>query len=304
MRFDLIDLRLFLNVHETGTITDGARRSHMTLASASERIKGMEEVLGVALVNRDYRGVTVTPAGRTLIHHARVVLGQMNRMRGELQYYGKGIKGHVRLLCNTSALSEYLPEALSQFLASHPHISIDMEERLSHEITDALRNGMADLGVVASSADLQGLEAFQFRPDPLTLICTREHALAQRRSLHLEETTHLEFVGLVAGSALQEHIDHHARKAGKLIAYRVRLASLDAVCRMVGLGIGVGVVPKATALRCARSARIKQVALVDDWANRDLVLCTRTTDGLPAYVQQMMHHILRGTTTRYHGTPQ
>ena len=106
-------------------------------------------------------------------------------------------------------------------------------------------------------------------------------------------------VGLVAGSALQEHIDHHARKAGKLISYRVRLASLDAVCRMVGLGIGVGVVPKATASRCARSARIKQVALTDAWANRDLVLCTRTTDGLPAYVQQMMHHILRGTPTRY-----
>jgi DNA-binding transcriptional LysR family regulator len=300
MRFDLIDLRLFLNVHETGTITDGARRSHMTLASASERIKGMEALLGVPLLKRDYRGVMVTPAGRTLIHHARIVLGQMDRMRGELHDYGQGLKGHVRLLCNTSALSEYLPEALSQFLALHPHISIDLEERPSHEITDALRNGMADLGVVASSADLQGLETFHFRPDPLTLICARNHELAQRRSIHMEEVAHLDFVGLVAGSPLQEHLAHQARKAGKALLYRVRLRSLDAVCRMVGLGIGIGIVPKATALRCARTARIRHIALKDDWANRDLVLCTRMAADLPSYVQQMMHHVLNSTPTRYH----
>jgi len=297
MRFDLIDLRLFLNVHDTGTITDGARRSHMTLASASERIRGMEALLGVPLLTRDPRGVTVTPAGRTLVHHARVVLGQMDRMRGELQDYGQGLKGHVRLLCNTSALSEYLPEALSQFLALHPYISIDMEERPSQDITDALRNGIADIGVVASSADLQGLETFKFRPDPLTLICARDHALAQRRSIHMEEVAHLDFVGLAAGSPLQEHLAYHARKAGKSLLYRVRLRSLDAVCRMVGLGIGIGVVPKATALRCARSARIRQVALKDDWANRDLVLCTRMGAELPGYVQEMMRHLLNGTPT-------
>src|SRR5690606_16472723 len=136
-------------------------------------------------------------------------------------------------------------------------ISIDMEERPSPDITDAMRNGMADLGVVASSADLQGLETFTFRPDPLVFICARDHALAQRRSLHMEEVAHLDFVGLVAGSPLQEHLAHQARKGGKSLLYRVRLRSLDAVCRMVGLGIGVGIVPKATALRCARSARIK-----------------------------------------------
>lgn len=292
MRFDLIDLRLFLNVHETGTITDGARKSHMTLASASERIKGMEAILGVALLTRDRRGVGVTPAGRTLIHHARVVLQQMDRMRGELHSYGNGIKGHVRLLCNTSALSEHLPEILSSFLNLNPQVSIDIEERLSYEIADALRAGMADIGVVANSADLQGLEAFHFRSDPLTLICARDHEFAQRSSIKLAEAAHLEFVGLAGDSALQEHVAYHARKGGKELAYRVRLRSIDAVCRMVGHGIGVAVVPQAAALRYARSARIKRIALVDAWASRDLVLCVRESHELPAYVQRMLQHIL------------
>ncbi len=292
MRFDLIDLRLFLNVHETGTITGGARKSHMTLASASERIKGMEAVLGVALLTRDRRGVDITPAGRTLIHHARVVLQQMDRMRGELHDYGKGIKGHVRLLCNTSALSEHLPEILSSFLKLNPQVSIDMEERLSFEIADAIRTGMADIGIVASSADLQGLETFRFRADPLALICARNHEIAQRSSVTLAEVAHLEFVGLAGDSALQDHVGHHARKSGKELTYRVRLRSLDAVCRMVGHGVGVAVVPQAAAIRCARSAHIKRIALADAWASRDLVLCVRTVRELPAYVQNMMQHIL------------
>src|SRR3546814_8968635 len=79
----------------------------------------MEESLGVALLIRDRRGVQPTSAGRALLHHARAVLQQMDRMHGELDQYGKGLKGHVRLLCNTSALSEYLPDILSDFLTQH-----------------------------------------------------------------------------------------------------------------------------------------------------------------------------------------
>ncbi|PLC49808.1 LysR family transcriptional regulator [Pollutimonas subterranea] len=292
MRFDLTDLRLFLNVQEAGTITGGAHRSHMTLASASERIKGMEDALGVALLMRDRRGVQITPAGRTLLHHARIVLQQMDRMRGDLDQYGKGLKGHVRLLCNTSALSEYLPEILSDFLARHPQVSVDLEEMLSYEIADTVRAGMADIGVVADSADLQGLETYAFRPDPLALIVARDHELAQRTSISLSEVAGYDFVGLVEGSALQEHVTFHARRAGKHLSYRVRLRSIEAVCRMVGQGIGIGVVPKTAAIRCARSARIKRLELTDAWASRDLMLCVRTAEELPAYVKQMMRHIL------------
>ncbi len=292
MRFDLTDLRLFLNIHETGTITGGAQRSHMTLASASERVKGMEEALGVALLLRGRRGVQATPAGRTLLHHARAVLQQMDRMRGELGLYGQGLTGHVRLLCNTAALSEYLPDILSDFLTQHPRISVDLEERMSYDIADAIRAGTADIGIVADSVDLQGLEAHTFRHDPLSLIVPKDHELAPRTSVSLAEIIHYDFVGLTEGSALQEHIAHHARRSGKQLGYRVRLRSLDAVCRMVGRGIGIGVVPRAAAVRCARTARIKRIALTDSWASRDLMLCVRAADELPVYVRQMMAFIL------------
>lgn len=291
MRFDLTDLRLFLNVHESGSITAGARRSHMTLASASERIRGMEDTLGVALLLREPRGVAPTPAGRTLAHHARVVLGQMDRMRGELDHYGQGLKGHVRVLCNTTALSEYLPAVLGAFLKDHPRISVDLEERLSHEIADALRAGACDIGVLADSADLHGLRTRIFRHDPLTVIVPRGHPLADLPSVMLADAAGYEFVGLVEGSALQEHIAHHARRGGKALSYRVRLRSFDAVCRMVGQGVGIAIVPRVAAVRYGRAAGVCRVPLADDWAARDLVLCVR--DALPAYAAELVEFALR-----------
>ncbi len=303
MRFDLTDLRLFLHVQETGSITAGARRSNMTLASASERVRGMEDTLGVPLLLRGPRGAEPTPAGRTLAHHARLVLAQMDRMRGDLDQYGQGLKGLVRVQCNTTALSEHLPPVLGEFLQRHPRVSVDLEERPSHEIADALRAGTCDIGVLADSADLGGLRVAVFRHDPLCLIVPSGHALAARGVVALADAADEDFVGLVQGSALQEHIAQHARRDGKSLSYRVRLRGFDAVCRMVGQGVGVAVVPRAAAVRHGRSAGFRRLDLSDDWAARDLVLCVR--GDLPAYAEELVAHALRGApgATRSEAAP-
>lgn len=294
MRFDLTDFRLFLNVVEAGTITAGAENTHMTLASASERIRGMEDDLGVELLQRESRGVRPTPAGRAFAHHALMVLQQMDRMQGELGEYGDGLKGHVRLLCNTSALSEYLPEVLGVFLAEHPGISIDLEERSSSEIVNALRDQACDIGIISDSVDIAGLTVFPFRPDPLVLVVPLEHVLAKRPVIRLADLVDFPFVGMIEGSALHEHINHHARRLGKRLNYRIRVRSFESVCRVVGIGIGIGIVPKTVATRFARISKVKKIDLSDSWAVRNLVICVRNHESLSAQAQQLIKHVLGG----------
>ena len=291
MRIDLTDLRLFLHVHQAGTITGGAEASHLTLASASERIRGMEAALGLPLLLREPRGVVPTPAGHTLLLHARRVLRQMDDLQAELSDYAGGLKGQVRLLCNTSALSEHLPAVLGLFLAGHPGISLDMEERASSDIADALRAGLCDIGLVSDAADVAGLETFVFRADPLVLVVPEGHALSQRRSVCLADVAGCAFVGLAAGSALQAHLAQQARRLGKRLVYRVRLRSFESVCRLVGEGIGVGIVPQAVALRVARSAAVRRIGLTDAWARRHLLVAVREADALPACAQQLLAHL-------------
>ena len=141
MRFDLVDLQLFIAVAETRSITNGAQRLHLALASASERIKGLEQALGVALLTRGRRGVELTPAGESLLDHARIIIHHVEAMRGDLMAFARGVKATVRFLANTSGLSEYLPKTLAAFLGLHPHISVDVEERESGDIAHAILTG-------------------------------------------------------------------------------------------------------------------------------------------------------------------
>src|SRR6266481_2562235 len=193
MRFDLTDLSLFRHVVEGGSITAGAGRAHLALAAASTRIRNMEEALGAALLTRSRQGVTPTQAGRTLLQHARTILAQAERLREDLGAYAGGLAGQVRVLSNTNALTEFLPETLSSFLAAHPHVSIDLEERLSDEIVGLIAEGVADLGIVAGTVDPGRLETFPFRRDRFVLVVARDHPLAARASISFEEVLEHDF---------------------------------------------------------------------------------------------------------------
>lgn len=291
MRFDLTDLRLFLHVVEAESITHGADRAGMALGSASERIRGMELTSGVLLLERHPRGVRPTPAGQAVIHHARVVLGQLEQMRGELGQYARGLRGHVRVLSNTAALTEFLPDALAAFLAAHPTIDVDLEERPSRDIVAAIARGLADIGIVADTVDLEGLETLPFRTDQLVLVVPAGHALADRSEVAFREVLDEPFVGLSHGSALQAHLAGHAARAGHPLKLRVRVSGLEAACRMVESGVGVAIVPEAAAGRLGGSAAIRSVPLSDAWARRRLTICARNVSALPAHARQLVRHL-------------
>lgn len=291
MHFDLTDLRLFLHVAEAGSITAGAARSGLALASASARVRGMEEQAGVPLLDRGRRGVQPTPAGRALLHHARLVTGQVERMRGELGEYARGLKGHVRLLANTAAAAEFLPEILAAFLAANPNVDVDLGERPSPEVAQAVAEGLAEVGIAAGHADFSGLEAWPFRTDRLVLVVPPGHALAGQEQVAFAEALGSEFVGLSGDSALGGHLAGHAARAGGRMRLRVRVRGLDAACRMVALGAGVAVVPEAAARRWGREGALALVRLEDPWAERRLRVVVRRLDFLPSHARRLAEHL-------------
>ena len=291
MRFDLVDLQLFVAVAETRSITNGALRVHLALASASERIKGLEAAFGVMLLRRGRRGVELTPAGESLLDHARVVLHNVEAMRGDLAAFSRGVKATVRLLANTSGLSEYLPKTLAAFLSQHPHISIDVEERESGEIANAILSGAAELGLAAEHALPDSIERIPFSEDRLVLVTARHDELANRRQVDFREVVERDFVGLIASSALHAHVTGHAARLGVRLRFRARLNNFDAIGQMVAAGIGVAVMPDVAAKRCARSMKINVIRIRDSWANRRLVICARSFKSLPRPVRQLADHL-------------
>jgi DNA-binding transcriptional LysR family regulator len=291
MRFDLVDLQLFIAVAETRSITAGASRVHLALASASERIKGLEAALGVALLKRGRRGVELTSAGESLLDHARIVLHHVDALLGDLASFASGARASIHLLANTSGISEYLPKALAAFLAEHPRISIDVEERESGEIARAIVSGIADLGLAAEHALPAGIERIPFSEDRLVLVVPQRDELAGRRQVDFREVVSRDFVGLITSSALHAHVTGHAAKLGARLRFRARLNNFDAIGQMVASGVGVAVMPEIAARRCARAIKIAVVRIRDSWADRRLAICARSFRALPKPAQQLVEHL-------------
>jgi len=291
MRFDFTDLSLFRHVVEAGSITHGAERSNLALAAASTRIRKMELAFGADLLVRRRQGVTPTPAGRTLLQHARAILAQTERLNEDLTPYARGLAGQVRVLSNTNALTEFLPEALSSFLSAHPDISIDLEERLSDEIVGLIAEGTGDVGIVAGTVDFGGLHKFPFRSDRFVLVVAKTHPLAARKSIGFAEVLEYDMVGLDRASAIQRFLADKASRIGRPLRLRIQLRSFDAICRLVECNVGVGIVPDTTAQRSARNMAITAVRLTDAWALRELTICVRDERALPPYARQLVDHL-------------
>ena len=288
MHFDLTDLRLYLHILDTGNITAGAARSHLSLAAASARIRAMEASLGVEFLQRGRRGVSPTAAGKALARHARLLLQQAERMQQDLAEYANGTKGQVRLLCNTTAMTEYLPEMLADFLREHPNLDIDVQELPSSRITHALRQGTAELGIVSDAVDTGGLQTCPFRDDPLVLILPAGHTLADGRALSFADTLHDDYVGLNANSALAIYLEEQALHVGRRMQIRVRADGFDGVIRMVARGAGLAIVPLAAIERRGHEPGITFVALSETWAQRRLLLCAKDFQHLPAYARALL----------------
>jgi DNA-binding transcriptional LysR family regulator len=264
---------------------------HLALASVSERIAGMEEVLGAPLLERKHRGVRPTAAGQALVRHARSILGQVEQMRGELRIYATGLKGRIRLLSNTAAMAAFLPPQLCRFLAAHPDLSIDLEERPSVEIVHALVDMRADLGVVADVTDLRMLQTHLVASDQLVVLVSRSHRLARQAQVGFADILAEPIVGM-ADTALETHLAERASRLGRQLDYRIQLRNTEHVAMHVEAGIGISILSDAVAGTLRRDLAI--LPLSDAWATRRLFLCTRDFAALTPHAHLLAQQLLEG----------
>ena len=288
MRFDITDLRLFLCVVDAGSITAGARQANLALASASERITNIELDAGVALLDRSRTGVVTTEAGEALAHHARLILRQHSLLQGELREFGAGARGTLLLYANTAALTSFLPHRLAPWLAQRPRLNIDLRERTSSEIVKMIGAGLAEAGVVSDAVPASGLVIQPVINDHLVLIVPAAHRLAGSKTVRFADLTGEQFVGLEAGSALQEHLDERAADLRKTLAFRIRMKSFEGACQMVSQGVGVAIIPEGVAKRFRRSYPVATLAISDGWASRQLCLCFKQWHTLSAPMRNLL----------------
>ncbi|MDB9565163.1 LysR substrate-binding domain-containing protein [Providencia rettgeri] len=291
MYFDTTDLKLCVNVANAGSITQGAKLTYLTLQSASERIRGLENELNIDIFIRSVKGVSLSNAGHVFIEHAKTILQQIELMQDELRKYSRHLRGHINILCNTSAQMEFLPARVSAYLRQQPTMSVSVKEMPSANIVTAIKNKIADIGIIADSTDLTGLDIRPFSSDELVVFAHKDSLWVSQKSVLFSDIIDAEFIGLMEDNPLQKHIDNNAKQQGKRLNYRVRMPTLDAVMQGVNDGIGIAIIPKQAAQRSQFSTS-KILQLTEDWACRKLVICARDFSQLPDYTNEFIHFLI------------
>jgi molybdate transport repressor ModE-like protein len=280
-RIDPFDLRLFVAVLEHGTITAAAQAASLSLAAASARIAALERVVGTRLLDRSKAGAAPTDAGHALARRAHRVLAEVESLNVEMADFGHGLRGTVRLLCNTAAMVEALPSRLGRFLVEHPDIDVELQELPSDAVLEALRRGVADVGIVADYVDTAGLRVRPWLDDELVAVLPRGRGGPRARTIRFAQLLDRPFVGLLAERGLSRFLVQQASRSGRVPHHRVRVSSFDAVARLVASGVGVAVMPRAAADRW-RDPELRIVPLTEAWAKRRLLVCTtEPSDGAP-----------------------
>ena len=274
-RLDLITLQLFVAVFEEGTLTRAANREAIAVSAASKRLMELEQVLGVSLFVRRAKGMDLTAAGETLLHHARQMLFNVEKMGLELGEHSHGVRGYVRMLANLSAIIQFLPEDLRDFSERHPEVKTDLEERPSNGVVQGVLDGVADLGICSSDTDTKGLPSVTYRHDKLVVLMPADHPLAARTILAFADTLDSDYVGLHAASSINMRTHAAAREAGKMLRLRIHVPGFDAMCRMVQANMGIGILPQKAYELFGRALGLHAVPLTDDWSDRSLILVVR-----------------------------
>ncbi|MEY4415048.1 MAG: hypothetical protein RIQ53_2341 [Pseudomonadota bacterium] len=330
MRFDLTTLNLVLAIAQTRSITRGAEREHLALAAASKRLSDLETRLGVALFERRARGVEPTEAGRALVRHVRALHAGLHALESEVMEFAHGIKGHLRIAANASAIAECLPADLADFSRAHQGIRISLEDLTSAEVQAAVADGRADVGVFVPPLHDSRLHGLPYRQGELAVLVPLGHALARPAAgpavgdaapdapdaPDADTDTHIDtdgsatsprpsgvrfdalldydIVGLHLGAAVHEQMRERAQASGRTLNVRVQVRGFDAIAQLVEAGLGVAVLPKVVAQRFARVFAVQPLALDEPWARRDYLLAVRAQDVQPAVVQRFLDALCPG----------
>ncbi|MCV6798059.1 LysR substrate-binding domain-containing protein [Achromobacter ruhlandii] len=291
MHFDLADLRLFIHIAESPSLTQAAKRAHLSLAAVSVRIKALENQLNTRLLYRDSRGVEITPAGQRLLQHARVIMRQVDHLKHDFQEQADGDAGHIRIFANTTAVTEFMPDILARFLAGHPGVTVDLQERLTRDIVRGVLDGTTDLGIVAGPVDAPELQTIHFSTDRLVLVVPNGHPLQEQDKVKLADAVRYPFITMHEGSTLVAFLRDQLERIGQRLPQRIQLYSFDSICRMVQAGVGVGVIPDSAARRYGAEMKLRVVELDEPWVVRERKLLVRDVDALPGCARELIEQI-------------
>lgn len=291
MKLDPVSLRLFVAVMEEGTIAEAAAREHIAASAVSKRLSELEQQLATELFVRSNKGTEPTAAAFALLNLARGVLNDLDDIYAQMREYASGVRGHVRVYANISAITQFLPAELKSFMAQYPQVQIHLQERISSVIAKAVADNAADIGILNAGNYGEQLTQLPYHNDELVVIAPEGHPLTRKKSVRMQQVLDHDVVGAHPGSVMNNLLTKAAAELGRPLRLRIQVSSYDALCLMVASGLGIGVMPRQSAQLFLPALKIQCITLSEPWAARKLVVAVRDLAALSPVARLLVQHI-------------
>ncbi len=272
---ELRQLRYLVALADEQHFTRAAAREHIAQPALSQQIRRLEQEVGLALVERTTRRVTVTEAGQTLVARARRILSELDAANAEMQALAGVRSGHVMVGTMHTMGPVDVSHALAVFHQRHPDVELTVREQSSEELAEMLRDDVLDLAFlsVTDRMESHGLGLQQLVSEELVVVLPATHRLAGKRRLRMAELAGEHFISYREGARLRELLTLAARHADFEPQIKLESNESERIKRLVARDMGVAILPRSDAERPGTEVAV--AILTEPSLRRDITLACR-----------------------------
>jgi DNA-binding transcriptional LysR family regulator len=279
---DLITLRLFVAVCDARSIQRVAEREKLDRSAITKRLAKLEDQLNTKLIKRVGHGVQPTPEGMMLCEYAKNLLIESEKITSLLKHKNVGYSGTITIASSSSNVGAVLTNDLASFMALSEQSNIQMvvkEMMVSKDVVQAVRDGVASLGIIWDNTETSDLQTVNYTEDQLAVVAPQGHPLSALKSVDFKEVLKYELVA----TKNTRHTEALLRRSGGIgsdlpnMRIRVEVDLWESGLKIVAHGIGVMICSANFAEQYAGLWDFVVIPIKDTWAKRKLKICYKNS---------------------------
>lgn len=286
---ELDTIRSFLAVADGSTVTDVAERSHRTQPAVSRALARLEREVGSQLFQRAGRGLTLTPAGRELVEHARHMVEAYDRGTRALQEITAPDGGFVPVAFLHTLGTWLVPELIKSFRTERPQVRFDLRQHGDAGLVEDLLGGVVDLAITGDRPEHPQLESRRLLREPLRLVVPPDHRLARRRSVRLRDVAAETFIILKPGFSLRTVTEELCARAGFSPVIGFEGEEVETLRGLVAAGLGVALLPEPHSVGAPAAPHLR---VTDPGSSREIGLAWIRDHRLPPASEHFRRHAI------------
>ncbi|HXI39473.1 MAG TPA: LysR family transcriptional regulator [Bryobacteraceae bacterium] len=240
------NLKLFRDIAQTKSISRGATLNEISQSAASQYMQELERRLGVSLLDRTTRPLTLTPAGKLFYDLCRDVLRREEQFQLLLDNLKGLVEGAVRVASIYSIGLSEMSRLQDEFAARFPHVQLHVDYLRPDKVYEALLKDQADLGLVSYPVGTKDLAVIPWREEEMAVAAPPSHPLAKKKVLVPADLNGQEFVGFDEELMIRRELDHFFREQGIEIQLAMQFDNIQMIKEAVALGSGISILPART----------------------------------------------------------